>query len=232
MVRKALNLAIDRKALIENVVQLDATPAYSFLAPGYNVDGKDITDGRGTFGMSETADVEGAKAALAEAGYPNGEGFPTLKLSYYSNDTVKKIVEAMAEMFKNNLNIDVEISSNDWAVYYSSIQSGDYEVGAMGWSADYLNPMSFLPLFKTGDSTNNAFYSNSEYDTLVNQVMQETDPAVAAELTIKADEIVSSDYVCLPLYYKTNDYLMKDYVTGVYMIASGNMYFKDAKVNK
>lgn len=232
LVRKALNLAIDRKALIENVVQLDATPAYSFLAPGYNVDGKDITDGRGTFGMSETADVEGAKAALAEAGYPNGEGFPTLKLSYYSNDTVKKIVEAMAEMFKNNLNIDVEISSNDWAVYYSSIQSGDYEVGAMGWSADYLNPMSFLPLFKTGDSTNNAFYSNSEYDTLVNQVMQETDPAVAAELTIKADEIVSSDYVCLPLYYKTNDYLMKDYVTGVYMIASGNMYFKDAKVNK
>ena len=232
LVRKALNLAIDRKAIIENVVQLDAIPAYSFLAPGYSVDGKDITDGRGTFGLSETADVEAARAALAEAGYPNGEGFPTLQLSYYSNDTVKKVVEAMAEMLKNNLNINVEISSNDWAIYYTSIQSGDYEVGAMGWSADYLNPMSFLPLFKTGDSTNNAFYSNSEYDELVNQVMTETDPAVAADLTLQADEIVSNDYACIPLYYKTNDYLMKDYVEGVYMIASSNMYFKDAKIVK
>lgn len=232
LVRKALNLAIDRKTIIENVVQIDAEPAYSFLAPGYGVDGKDITADRGTFGLSETADVEAAQAALAEAGYPNGEGFPTLQLSYYSNDTVKKVVEAMAEMFKTNLNINVEISSNDWAIYYESIQTGDYEVGAMGWSADYLNPMSFLPLFKTGDSTNNAFYSNSAYDDLVNQVMMETDAAAAAELTLQADEIVSNDYVCIPLYYKSNSYLMKDYISGVYMVSSSNMYFKDAKVLK
>lgn len=232
LVRKALNLAIDRQSIIDNVVQVDATPAYSFLAPGYSVDGADITEDRGTFGLSATADVEAAQAALAEAGYPNGEGFPTLKLSYYSNDTVKKVVEAMAEMFKTNLNIDVEISSNDWAIYYSSVQSGDYEVGAMGWSADYLNPMSFLPLFKTGDSTNNAFYSNSEYDELVNAVMQETDPAAAAKLTLEADAIVSNDYACIPLYYKTNDYLMKDYVKGVYMVASGNMYFQYAEIVK
>lgn len=232
LVRKALNLAIDRKTIIENVVQIDAEPAYSFLAPGYGVDGKDITADRGTFGLSETADVEAAQAALAEAGYPNGEGFPTLQLSYYSNDTVKKVVEAMAEMFKTNLNINVEISSNDWAIYYESIQTGDYEVGAMGWSADYLNPMSFLPLFKTGDSTNNAFYSNSAYDDLVNQIMMETDAAAAAELTLQADEIVSNDYVCIPLYYKSNSYLMKDYISGVYMVSSSNMYFKDAKVLK
>lgn len=232
LVRKALNLAIDRKTIIENVVQIDATPAFSYLAPGYGVNGKDITEGRGTFGLSETADVEAAQAALAEAGYPNGEGFPTLQLSYYSNDTVKKVVEAMAEMFKTNLNINVEISSNDWAIFYESVQAGDYEVAAMGWSADYLNPMSFLPLFKTGDSTNTAFYSNSKYDDLVNQVMLETDAAAAAELTLKADEAVSEDYACIPLYYKSNNYLMKDYISGVYMVSSGNMYFKDAKVVK
>ena len=232
LVRKALNLAIDRKTIIENVVQIDATPAFSYLAPGYGVNGKDITEGRGTFGLSETADVEAAQAALAEAGYPNGEGFPTLQLSYYSNDTVKKVVEAMAEMFKTNLNINVEISSNDWAIFYESVQAGDYEVAAMGWSADYLNPMSFLPLFKTGDSTNTAFYSNSKYDDLVNQVMMETDAAAAAELTLKADEVVSEDYACIPLYYKSNNYLMKDYISGVYMVSSSYMYFKDAKVLK
>ena len=232
LVRKALNLAIDRQALIDNVVQLNATPAYSFLAPGYSVGGMDITKGRETFDLSATANVEAAQKALADAGYPGGEGFPTLRLSYYSDDTVKKVVEAMAEMLKNNLGIDVEISSNDWAIYYESVQSGNYEVGAMGWSADYLNPMSFLPLFKTGDSTNTAFYSNPDYDKLVDKVMTTTDPVAAAELTLQADALASKEYCCLPLYYKTNDFLMKDYVSGYYMTASGNLYFKDAKVSK
>lgn len=232
LVRKALNLAIDRQSIIENVVQLNATPAYSFLAPGYSVNGMDITTGRNTFDLSPTANVEAAQKALADAGYPGGKGFPTLHLSFYSNDTVKKVVEAMAEMFKTNLGINVEISSNEWAIYYESIQSGDYEVGAMGWSADYLNPMSFLPLFKTGDSTNTAFYSNPDYDKLVDKVMTETDPDAAAELTLHADALASGEYCCLPLYYKTNDFLMKDSVSGYYMTASGNLYFKDAKVSK
>ena len=231
LVRKALCLAIDRQSIIDNVVQVDAQPAYSFLAPGYVVDGKDITEGRSDYGLSATADVEAAQAALAEAGYPNGEGFPTLHLSYYDNDTVKKIVEAMAEMFKNNLNINVEVSSADWGIFYDDVVKGDYEVCAMGWSADYVNPMSFLPLFKTGDSTNNAFYSNADYDALVEQVMTESDPAKAAELTMQADAIVSEDYACLPLYYKSNSYLMHDNISGYFMNASGGLYFKDVKVS-
>ena len=79
LVRKALNLAIDREALINNVAQVDGEPAYSFYAPGYVVDGKDLTEGRPDFGLSSTADVEGAKKALADAGYPDGEGFPTVR---------------------------------------------------------------------------------------------------------------------------------------------------------
>lgn len=231
LVRKALCLAVDRQALIDNVVQVDAQPAYSFLAPGYSVDGKDITEGRSDYGLSSTADVEAAQAALAEAGYPNGEGFPTLKLSYYQDDTVKKIVEAMAEMLKNNLNINVEVSSNDWAIFYEDVQQGNYEVAAMGWSADYLNPMSFLPLFKTGDSSNNSFYSNPEYDALVEQVMSEGDAAAAAELTMQAADLASNDYCCLPLYYKANSFLMHDNITGYYMTASSNLYFKNVVVS-
>ena len=231
LVRKALCLAIDRQSLIDNVVQTDAEPAYSFLAPGYMVDGKDITDGRSNYGLSATADVEAAQEALAEAGYPNGEGFPTLQLSYYQDDTVSKIVEAMAEMFKNNLNINVEVSSNDWAIFYDNVLQGNYQVAAMGWSADYLNPMSFLPLFKTGDSTNNSFYSNPDYDALVEQVMVETDSQKAAELTMQAADIASNDYCCLPLYYKSNTFLMHDNISGYYMTASGSLYFKDAVVS-
>ena len=231
LVRKALCLAIDRQSLIDNVVQTDAEPAYSFLAPGYMVDGKDITDGRSNYGLSATADVEAAQEALAEAGYPNGEGFPTLQLSYYQDDTVSKIVEALAEMLKNNLNINVETSSNDWAIFYDNVLQGNYQVAAMGWSADYLNPMSFLPLFKTGDSSNNTFYSNPDYDALVEQVMVEPDPEKAAELTMQAADIASNDYCCLPLYYKANTFLMHDNISGFYMTASGSLYFKDVVVS-
>ncbi len=230
LVRKALCLAIDREALINNVAQVEGEPAYSFLAPGYVVDGKDITEGRSDYELSATADVEAAKAALAEAGYPDGEGFPTVQLSFYSDDNVKKIAEAIAEMWTTNLGLTVEVTSADWAVFYESVQSGDYEVAAMGWSADYVNPMSFLPLLYTDDVSNNAFYSNPEYDAVVDQIRVEKDSAKFAELVMEADAIASSEYPVLPLYYKSNSFLLKDYVQGVYMTSSSNIYFKNASV--
>ena len=230
LVRKALNLAIDRDAIINNVAQLDAVPAFSFYAPGYVVDGKDLTDGRSDFGLSSTANPEEAKKALAEAGYPDGEGFPTIQLSFYSDDNVKKIAEAVKEMWEQNLGIKVEVSSADWAVFYSDVQAGNYEVAAMGWGADYINPMSFLPLMYTDDITNNANYSNPEYDAIVDQIKVEKDPEKFGELVKQADEIVSSDYGVLPLYYKAENYLLKDNIKGVYMTSSSSVYFKNAKV--
>ena len=230
LVRKALNLAIDRDAIINNVAQLDAVPAFSFYAPGYVVDGKDLTDGRSDFGLSSTANPEEAKKALAEAGYPDGEGFPTIQLSFYSDVNVKKIAEAVKEMWEQNLGIKVEVSSADWAVFYSDVQAGNYEVAAMGWGADYINPMSFLPLMYTDDITNNANYSNPEYDAIVDQIKVEKDPEKFGELVKQADEIVSSEYGVLPLYYKAENYLLKDNIKGVYMTSSSNLYFKNAKV--
>lgn len=230
LVRKALCLAIDRESLISNVAQVEADPAYSFLSPGYVVDGEDITADRSSYELSSTADVEAAQAALAEAGYPDGEGFPTLQLSFYSDDNVKKIAEAMAEMWQTNLGITVEVTSADWAVFYDAVQAGDYQVAAMGWSADYVNPMSFLPLLYTDDVSNNVFYSNADYDAVVDQIRTEKDSATFAELVMQADEIASSEYPVVPLYYKSNTFLLKDYVQGVYMTSSSNLYFKNATV--
>ena len=232
LVRKALNLAIDRESIINNVAQLDAQPAYSILAPGYVVDGTDILEGRGTFEMSPNADVEAAKAALAEAGYPDGEGLPTIQLSFYSDDTVKKVAEAIQEMWETNLGIDVEVTSADWAVFYDSVQNGNYDVAAMGWSADYVNPMSFLPLLVTGDVTNTSFYSNPDYDAMVEKIKVEKDSSAFAQMVKEADELVSSDYPVMPLYYKADTYLLKDYVSGVYTDSSAHIYFKNAVVTK
>ncbi|MDR2657269.1 MAG: peptide ABC transporter substrate-binding protein [Oscillospiraceae bacterium] len=228
LVRKALNLAVDRVSLIDNVIQTPALPAFSLIGPGYVVDGVDFVEGRSNFGLSETADVEGARAALAEAGYPNGEGFPTLQLSYYTNDTIKKVVEALAAMFTENLNIKVEISNEDWAVYYDNIQAGNYEVAAMGWGADYLHPMTFLPLLKTGDANNLVGYSNPEYDALVEQAQSETDPVAAMEIMRKAESLSAEEYPLLNLYYRANTMLLRAKVQGFYFDYSGSIFLKTA----
>lgn len=230
LVRKALNLAVDREALINNVIQMDAEPAFNLIGPGYSYEGVDFSEGDSSHGLSVNADPEAAREALAEAGYPDGEGFPTLQLSYYSSDTAKKTAEAIAEMLETNLGINVEITSADWAIFYSDVQAGNYEVAAMGWSADYIHPMTFLPLLQTGNVSNTSFYSNEEYDTLLEQAMAETDVAKGLELMKEAENLAMEEYPMLPLYYKAVTYCMKKSVTGEFMNASGSMFFKDAKV--
>lgn len=232
LVRKAFNLAVDRTAIIEDVVQTDAEPAYQFMSPGYVVNGEDFNDALGDYGLSAEADPEAAQAALAEAGYPNGEGFPAVTLSYYTNETVKKVVEAMAEQLQTNLNITVNITNEDWAIYYENILAGNYQIGAMGWSGDYLHPMTFLSLLKTGDVNNLVGYSNPDYDALVEQASTMTDPVAAMDVMRQAVDTASNDYPLLCLYYKSNMMLMKDYVTGFYVTPSNNLMLKTADVSK
>ena len=230
LVRKAFCLAVDRYTLINDVAQTDAEPAYSFISPGYVVDGEDFVDGRDTFELSDEADVEAAQAALAEAGYPNGEGFPEITLSYYTNDGVKKIAEAIAEMLQTNLNIKVKITNADWAIFYEDVLAGNFELCAMGWSGDYLHPMTFLPLLKTGDVNNLGGYSNADYDALVAQAATMTDAKAAMEVMRQADNVASAEYPVLPLYYKSNMMLMDSSVQGYLVTASNHLILKTAYV--
>ena len=230
LVRKAFSLAVDRTAIIEDVVQTEADPAYSFMAPGYVINGEDLMDTASNNDISDEADIEGAQAALAEAGYPNGEGFPEITLSYYSNETVGKVVEALARQLQDALNISIKISNADWAVYYDDHVAGNYDIGAMGWSGDYVHPMTFLQIFTTGDANNNVFYSNEEYDALVKQAANMTDAEAAFEVMRQAEAVAAAEYPVLPLYYKANTMLMHDNVTGYFVTPSNALLLKTASV--
>lgn len=229
-VRKALALAIDRTSLIEDVLQTTDSPAFALVSPGYTVDGKDYVDGRSDFGLSAKANVEEAKKLLAEAGYPEGKGFPKLRLGYYSDTTIKKVTEALQQMWKANLGIDLEITVADWAVFYAGVQKGDFDVAAMGWGADYLHPMTFYPLFVTNDPTNNAVYSNPAYDKLVQQARTITDPAEAVTVMRQAEELLMADMPFCPLYYRTISLLMRPEVTDWFMSPLNALYLKGTKI--
>lgn len=229
-VRKAINLAIDRQALIDSVLQGSAQPAFSLVSPGYSAEGVKYEEGRSDYGISANANAEEAKKLMAEAGYPDGKGFPTVQLSYYTNPQVKQLVEAMAQMLKTNLGVEVEISTEEWKVYYDNVQAGKYEIAAMGWGADYLHPMTFLPLFVGGDPLNNSGYANAEYDKAVAEAKVETDAKKAIELMRKAEDILMQDYPFLPLYYRSTNLMMKPYVRNWYLTPTGNLYFKSAVI--
>lgn len=231
-VRQALNLAIDRKSMIDNILQGTGTAAFSLVSPGYSVDGKVYEEGRSNFGLSDTANVEEAKKLLAEAGYPNGEGFPAINLSYYTNPQVKPIAEAIAQMLKDNLGVEVNISTEEWKVYYDNVQAGNYEVAAMGWGADYLNPMTFLPLFVSNDPLNNAFYSNPDYDAAVNAAKIEPDPLKSMELMRAAEDVLMKDYPFMPLYYRSTSLMMKPYVQGWYLTQTNSLFLKNVTISK
>ncbi|MDR1019808.1 MAG: peptide ABC transporter substrate-binding protein [Synergistaceae bacterium] len=230
LVRKAFNLAIDRRALIEDVLGTNDSPAYSLVAPGYVVGGVDVTEGRSSYGMAPGALAKEAKAALAEAGYPDGKGFPDIVYYYSTNDTYKKTVEALSAMLEKNLGIKITLKTADWAVFYADVQAGKYQIGQYGWGGDYLHPMTFLPLTVTNGVNNYSNYSNPEYDALVVEIQRTTDQKRAAELIRKAEDTMMKDYPILPLFHRSYSYMMRKGTAGYFRSPLNNLYFRDAYV--
>ncbi len=231
-VRRALALALDRSEIIDNVLQAPSTPTLALVAPGYVYGGVDFTEAHKKYGFSPKADVEGARKLLAEAGFPDGKGFPTLELSYYTNATVKKVVEAMQQMWEKNLGIKVKIKVQDWAIYYADVQKLNYDIGAMGWGGDYLHPMTFLQLFTSTSTNNHVGYKNPEYDELVAKAVVETDPAKAVELMHRIEDVFVRDLPVISLYSRSNTIMVAPHVKNWALTALANLYFKDAYVEK
>jgi oligopeptide transport system substrate-binding protein len=231
-VRKALSMAIDREEIITNVMQSSDTPAFGIVSPGYVLNGKDFREGRPSYGLSSKADVAGARRLLAEAGYPNGQGFPTIQLSYYTDRTVRSVVEVLQQMWKQNLNINAEISTQEWAVYYEGIQRMDYQIGAMGWGGDYLHPMTFLTTMTSNNPSNFTSYNNAEYDALVAAAQMEVDPVKAVEIMQKAEDLAMNDVAILPLFHRSVNFMMAPHVKDFYMTPLAHLYFKSAYVER
>jgi len=230
-VREALALALDRYTIINDVLQTPATFASGVVPPGFSLDGRDFVNGRVDVGIRANANVEGAQAALARAGYPNGEGFPPLEMHFWTNDNARRIAEAMAEMWITNLNIEVIILNEEWPVLYETrLQPGEFYVAATGWGGGFAHPMAFLPTYRTGDVNNLSRYSNPELDALIAEAMAETDPHRAFDLMQQADDIITSQFVTIPIHHGHNVMLMRPGVQGFWLTPSNLLFLRNARV--
>lgn len=229
-VRKALTLAIDRKEIVESVTKGGQRPATSFVPRGIaEAAGKDFKQ-KDYF--KETADVEQAKKLLADAGYPDGKGFPTIEILYNNGQGHQDIAQAVQDMLKKNLGISVTLRSVERKVQLTATNSHDYQIARNGWIADYADPMTFLDIWVTGGGNNVAGYSNPEYDKLITAAKSETDAVKRMTELHQAEDILMNDMPIMPIYEYTNVVCIKDYVKNARKSSLGFVFFKDAYIEK
>jgi len=231
-VREALSLALDRRELVDTITQGAGIPAFAVVPPGLAIGGTDFREAGTNYGGSEKANVEKAQKLLAEAGFPGGEGFPELRFSYYTHPTVKKLVEAMHQMWKKNLGIDLKIANAEWQVYYADVLAMNYDICAMGWGGDYAHPMTFLAIF-TSDSANNlSNWSDPAYDASIASAQSETDSDKILEYMHQAENLLMEENRILPVYHRSYTMMMGSQVKDWRRTVLGSIVLKDAFVTE
>ncbi len=234
LIRKAFSLAIDRNYIVENVSQAGEVPATGYVPAGVNDAAGPGSDDFRTVGGEYYSvaeedyekNCEEARALLAEAGYPNGEGFPTVEYMYNTNDKHKAIGEALQNMWQEQLGVTVNLSNQDWNVFLESRKQGDYQIARNGWIADYNDPCSFLDMWYTDGGNNDAQYSNKDYDAKIDAAKATAVQEERMKAFHEAEDIlIEQDNVLAPVYFYTQPYMIKDDIQGMYYTPLGYFFF-------
>lgn len=223
--RKALSLAVDRVGLVEQVTKMHQEPAYSFVPPGTPMpNGEDFANKKY---IDTKPNVEEAKKMLAEAGYPDGKGLPTFNFLINSEGSHAAVAQYLQSAWKE-IGVNVEIQQQEFKVFQTTRQNGEYMIGRHGWSGDYTDPTTFLDMWRKGDGFNEVGYDNPEYDKLLKEAQKETDAAKRFELLRKAEDLLMEDLPVIPLYYYTKVRAINSGLKGVIISPTGDVDFVNA----
>ncbi len=206
-VRRALSLAVDRESLTRNVLYGSNEPAYAITPPG-------------TLGYQPprlfSFDPEQARQLLAEAGYPDGEGWPGLELIYNTSESHRKIAVALQQMWKDVLNISVTLANQEWKVYLDSVSEMDFQIARRGWIGDYVDPNNFLDLYITGGGNNNTGFADPVYDEMIlRQAPQAATQEERFAIFHEAETRLMEQMPIIPIYTYSSKHLVHPSVKGM-----------------
>ncbi len=203
-VRKALSMAVDQQSIIDYVTMGNQAPARGIVPPfsGYESPG-DVE-----------FDPEGAKALLAEAGYPGGEGLPKIKYLTTDRESAKRLAEALQAMWKQTLGIDISIQQMEWTSYLNTMMDKDYDLASGGWIGDYMDPLTFLDMWIEDGGNNRTNWSNAEFEALLSQAEKTPDAEARLRLLEQAEKLFLDERAILPIYWYTRNYLVHRDVKG------------------
>ena len=225
-VRKALSLAIDRDYVANTIMQGTYSTADSIVGPG-------IVDENGYFhdngnapyiSADYEANMAEAKKLLEEAGYPNGEGYPTIE--YSTNDAGYHV--PLAEYLQQtwgDLGITLTINKMEWSSFTPARRAGEYDVARNGWVMDYNDPSNMLDLFCTDNGNNDGKYSNPDFDAAID-ASRVADSAEHFAQLHKAEDILMEDMGCIPVAYYNEFWLQSPALKGTWHSPYGYWYLQ------
>jgi peptide/nickel transport system substrate-binding protein/oligopeptide transport system substrate-binding protein len=220
VVRQALSLAIDRQAICDTVFEGTRSPATGIVPEGI-------------FGFQEDAwayskyDVDEAKAKLAEAGYPDGEGLPSITLQFNTGAGHEDIIQLIQQDFAA-IGVESDLAGMEWAQYLDMLSEGTYQMGRLGWIADYPIMDNFLyPLFKTGSADNYALYSNPEVDSMLEEARVTIDDDERVELYREIEKMIGDEAAVAPIMFYRHTRVASDRVMEGVFSANGLFDFQN-----
>jgi oligopeptide transport system substrate-binding protein len=220
-VRRALTQAIDRAALAGPVFHDSVTPSHHYIPVGLR--GYESPD-------PVVFDPESARAHLARAGYPEGSGFPEIELLLASGGEGRSLATALQQMWRDELNIRVRVTVQEYQVYLSSLIGGDFELVYAGWNGGAL-PSGFLDRWVTGGGTNDSGFSHADYDRLVLEGARSTsDARRLMAIYSQAEALLLAELPIIPMFQAHATYLQQPSVRGVPASILELMYFKEASL--
>lgn len=228
-VRKAFSMAINRKQIIDNVMQNLQTPAtgevpFGVLDPATGNEFRDVS------GDLITEDVDQAKQLLAEAGYANGAGMPAITLVCKANSSDQDVAQALQDMWKTNLGVQVDIQTIDSKVYWNEVHQGNFSIATDGWTADYPDPYDHLFQFISSATKTNNRWSNAEFDSLIEDSTNTSDQAQRSQDFVSAEKILADEMPIMPVRFYVATYIAKPSIKGIRSDFSGHMLFENAYV--
>ena len=234
-VRQALSLAIDRKYVAETLMQGTYTPASNFVGTGVSDwdDSSFMSNANGGKPYINTSDFQGnlakAKQLLADAGYPNGAGFPAV--TYSINDAgYHKVVAQYVQQAWKALGVTVNVEVVEWASFTPLRRAGNYQISRNGWVFDYNDASNILDLLVSTNGNNDGKYKSAAYDALIAKAAATADAKTRSGYLHQAEDVLMADAACIPIAYYNEFYLQSSKITGSWHSPYGYWYFQYADI--
>ena len=224
-VRRAFAMAIDKKPVVDNVTRMGEEIATRYIPPGI------FKDYRSPPGLAY--DPAAARRLMAEAGYPDGKGFPRLTI-LFNNETPQHsdIAQVLRNQWVANLGVNLDLEGVEVKIFGERLHHYDYTIARASWIGDYDDPSTFTDKYRSDSLNNDSQWQDAAYDRLCDQAAAQTDPQARFEDFSRAEEILLDQVPIIPIYHYRNAYMFRANVHGIYLDPRNNVMFKSVWVTR